>query len=166
VAKIGVFNVGFYRYWPQFPGLKERLDGSARNSRWGPPVRRGGGFPPAGGHGGSGRRAGSFRRAERGLDFLRRHHLRAVGVRAAGGRSGPRRRLVLVGLQPTPGMDPARATTSLQLEHDNCTSLPEISYALKRAGWRPRWCSECCANDEQAWARSASGPWRRGRPTL
>ena len=25
-AKIGVFNVGFHRYWPQFPGLRERLD--------------------------------------------------------------------------------------------------------------------------------------------
>ena len=25
-ARIGVFNVGFHRYWPQFPGLRERLD--------------------------------------------------------------------------------------------------------------------------------------------
>ena len=26
-ARVGVFNVGFHRYWPQFPGLKEELDG-------------------------------------------------------------------------------------------------------------------------------------------
>src|SRR5688572_17810093 len=26
-ARIGVFNVGFHRYWPQFPGLRERLAG-------------------------------------------------------------------------------------------------------------------------------------------
>ena len=29
-ARIGVFNVGFHRYWPQFPGLRERLDGYRR----------------------------------------------------------------------------------------------------------------------------------------
>ena len=26
-ARIGVFNVGFHRYWPQFPGLEDRLKG-------------------------------------------------------------------------------------------------------------------------------------------
>src|ERR1035437_10086373 len=25
-ARIGVFNAGFHRYWPQFPGLKEQLE--------------------------------------------------------------------------------------------------------------------------------------------
>ena len=25
-ARIGIFNVGFHRYWPQFPGLREELD--------------------------------------------------------------------------------------------------------------------------------------------
>ncbi len=29
-AKIGVFNVGFHRYWSQFEGLRERLEGYRR----------------------------------------------------------------------------------------------------------------------------------------
>jgi L-arabinose isomerase len=44
--------------------------------------------------------------------------------------------MVLVGLQPTAGMDVTKVTTRMQLAHDNCTSLPEIMYALRRCGLR------------------------------
>jgi L-arabinose isomerase len=42
--------------------------------------------------------------------------------------------MVLVGLQPSSHMDYAQATTAMQLEHDNITSLPEICGALIRCG--------------------------------
>jgi L-arabinose isomerase len=59
--------------------------------------------------------------------------------------------MVLAGLQPTPGMDAATATTCEQLAHDNCTSLPEISYALKRAGLPVDVVFGMLHDDDRAW---------------
>ena len=59
--------------------------------------------------------------------------------------------MVLVGLQPTSGMDTATATTYEQLAHDNCTSMPEIAYALKRAGYQTDVVFGMLHNDERAW---------------
>ena len=30
VGRVGVFGIGLAAYWPQFPGLKERLEGYQR----------------------------------------------------------------------------------------------------------------------------------------
>ena len=133
-ARIGVFNVGFHRYWPQFPGLRERLDGYRREfeeriSGFGAEVVSAGLVDTVE----AGRRAGEFFAAQD-LDLIFcfvTTYVQSAFVLPVAQRAG--QHMVLVGLQPTPAMNPATATTEEQLAHDNATSLPEIAYALKRA---------------------------------
>src|SRR5262249_52319811 len=42
-------------------------------------------------------------------------------------------------------------TTFEQLAHDNCTSMPEIAYALKRAGFQSDAVFGMLHNDDRAW---------------
>jgi len=123
-CKIGIFNVGFHRYWPQFPGLKERLDGyrlefEDRVRGFGAEVVSAGLVDTVE----SGRRAGELFAAA-GVDlifcFVTTYVQSAFVLPVAQRAKAP---MVLVGLQPTPGMDTATATTFEQLAHDNCTSL-------------------------------------------
>jgi len=152
VARIGVFNVGFHRYWPQFPGLRERLEGyravfEDRLREFGVEVVSAGLVDTVQ----SGRRAGEFFAAQN-VDlilcfvttYVQSGFVLPVAQRA-------KVRMVLVGLQPTPGMDPATATTPEQLAHDNCTSLPEIAYALKRAGLETDVIFGMLYDDQRAW---------------
>jgi L-arabinose isomerase len=151
-ARIGVFNVGFHRYWPQFPGLKERLDGYRRAfeeqvARLGVEVVSAGLVDTVD----SGRRAGGLFAAE-GVDLIFcfvTTYVQSAFVLPVAQRA--KAFMVLVGLQPTPGMDAARATTFEQLAHDNCTSLPEIAYALKRAGLATDVVFGMLADDARAW---------------
>jgi L-arabinose isomerase len=152
MTKIGVFHVGFHRYWPQFPGLRERLDGYRRKFE-----ERLRGFDvevvSAGlvDDVGSGRRAGDFF-ASHNVDLLFcfvTTYVQSAYVLPVAQRSHAH--LVLVGLQPTPGMDTATATTADQLAHDNCTSLPEILYAVKRARLQADVVFGMLHGDERAW---------------
>jgi L-arabinose isomerase len=151
-AKIGVFNVGFHRYWPQFPGLCERLEDyrrefEARLSGFGVEVVSAGLVDTVE----SGRRAGEFFAAQN-VDlifcdvttYVQSAFVLPVAQRGKG-------HMVLVGLQPTPGMDPAAATTFEQLAHDNCTSLPELSYALRRGGLQCEVVFGMLHHDDRAW---------------
>jgi L-arabinose isomerase len=136
-ARIGVFNVGFHRYWPQFPGLKEELDGyrvefENRLREMGVEVISAGLVDTVD----SGRKAGDYL-ASQNVDlifcFVTTYVQSAFVVPVA---QRGKAHMVLVGLQPTAGMDVKKVTTRLQLAHDNCTSLPEIMYALRRCGLR------------------------------
>ena len=152
MAKIGVFNVGFHRYWPQFPGLKDRLDGDRKTFEervrgFGVEVVSAGLVDTVE----SGRRAGELFAAQN-VDLMFcdvTTYVQSAFVLPVAQRA--QRHMVLVGLQPTPGMDPAKATTFEQLAHDNCTSLPEISYALKRAGMTVDVVFGMLHDDERAW---------------
>ena len=135
---IGVFSVGFDRYWPQFAGLRDRLeryreDFEAGLKRLGVEVVSAGLVDSVS----AARRAGELL-AARQVDLVfgdvTTYVPSAVVLPVMQIAKAP---LVLVGLQPTPGMDTATATTVDQLEHDNSTSLPEIVYALGRAGLPP-----------------------------
>ncbi|NWG13834.1 MAG: L-fucose/L-arabinose isomerase family protein [Acidobacteria bacterium] len=154
MTKIGVFNVGFHRYWPQFPGLRERLDGyrrefEARIAAPGVRVISAGLVDTVD----AGRRAGEYFAAQ-GVDLIFcdvTTYVQSAFVLPVAQRGNAR--MVLVGLQPTPGMDPATATTFEQLAHDNCTSLPEICYALTRAGLETDVIFGMLHGDDRAWAR-------------
>ena len=153
-AKIGVFNVGFHRYWPQFPGLRERLDGyravfEERVREIGVEVVSAGLVDTVE----SGRRAGELF-ASRNVDLILcfvTTYVQSAFVLPVAQRG--KARMVLVGLQPTSGMDSAHATTFEQLAHDNCTSLPEIAYALKRAGYPTNVVFGMLDGDERAWGQ-------------
>jgi L-arabinose isomerase len=151
-AKIGVFSVGFHRYWPQFPGLRERLEGyrqefETRVSEFGVQVVSAGMVDTVE----SGRRAGEFLAAQNPdlifcdvTTYVPSAFVLPVAQRA-------KANMVLVGLQPTEGMNVAGATTFEQLAHDNDTSLPELSYALRRAGLQPEVIFGMLHNDDRAW---------------
>ena len=135
--RIGIFNVGFHRYWPQFPGLREELDGY--RAEFEDNVRTLGAEVVSAGLVDtvqSGREAGdAFAKA--GVDlifcFVTTYVQSAFVVPVA---QRGKAHMVLIGLQPTKGMDVSSVTTHMQLAHDNCTSLPEIMYALRRCGLR------------------------------
>lgn len=134
VVRIGVFNVGFHRYWPQFPGLREELDSyrlefEAKLRALGVEVVSAGLVDDVD----SGRSAGDFF-ASRDVDLIFcfvTTYVQSAFVLPVAQLS--KKHVVLVGLQPTPGMDLRTANTHNQLAHDNCTSLPEIMYAFRRA---------------------------------
>ncbi|MGI6544796.1 MAG: arabinose isomerase [Limnochordia bacterium] len=136
-GRVGLFSVAHEPYWEQFPGLREQLETnssvlSRRLSALGVEVVDGGLVDTA-------RRAvevGEYLRAHA-VDLLICHvvtYATSAVVLPVVQRAGVD--VVLVGLQPTPGMDCRVATTFDQLLHDNVTSLPEIATALLRAGKR------------------------------
>lgn len=157
--RIGVFNVGFHRYWGQFPGLREQLDGyrrefEARVADLGADVISAGLVDTVE----RGRCAGESLAAQH-VDLVFcfvTTYVQSGFVLPAVQRCGAP--VVLVGLQPTPGMDMATATTYTQLCHDNCTSMPEIAYAMKRAGLQTDVIFGTI-EDERAWGRI--GEWVR-----
>ena len=137
-ARIGVFGIGHEPYWNQFPGLKEELEANtrafeARLESYDVDVVSGGLVDTST----RGREVGeAFRKASVDLlfCFVATYATSAVTLPVVQ-RAGVD--VVLIGLQPTPGMDCATATTRDQLLHDNVTSLPEISGALIRSGKAP-----------------------------
>jgi L-arabinose isomerase len=151
-AKIGVFNVGFHRYWPQFPGLRERLDRYRQEFEdqlrsLGVDVVSAGLVDTVE----SGRQAGDFFGAQR-VDLVFcfvTTYVQSAFVLPVAQRS--KAHMVLAALQPTAGMDVAAATTYEQLAYDNCTSLPEISYALRAAGLGVNVVFGTLRGDERAW---------------
>jgi L-arabinose isomerase len=153
-ARIGVFNVGFHRYWPQFPGLKEQLDeyrGEFERGlkEFGVEVVSAGLVDTVE----SGRKAGDFF-ASQNLDLIFcsvTTYVQSAFVLPVAQRCNAH--MVLVGLQPSSAMDIATATTFEQLAHDNCTSLPEISYACRRAGIEVDVIFGMLRDDPRAWTQ-------------
>jgi L-arabinose isomerase len=152
--RLGVFNVGFHRYWPQFPGLRERLESDrqqfeARLRSFGAEVVSAGLVDTVD----AGRRAGDLF-AARQVDLLFcdvTTYVPSAFVLPVAQRA--KAHMVLAGLQPTPGMKPELATMADQLAHDNCTSLPEIAYALRRAGRSADVIFGMLHNDRRAWEK-------------
>ncbi|MCP5117296.1 MAG: arabinose isomerase [bacterium] len=133
-TKIGTFAIGFDRYWPQFPGLKEQLEGylgefETRVAAFGVEVVSAGMVDRVA----AGRRAAELF-ATSGVDLIfcdvTTYCPSAMVMPVIQGGNAP---VVLVGLQPTPGMDPSRAVMGDQLAHDNCTNMPELVFAAERS---------------------------------
>ena len=139
-GRVGVFSVGHYIYWPQFPGLREKL---LEHTRYfiSELKKKGNAtiiaFDDLSDSVEQAFKIGDYF-AQQQLDLLfcfvatytPSAHVLPVIQRA----NVP---VVLLCLQPSAGMDYNKATTMLQLEHDNITSLPEISGAMARANKKP-----------------------------
>jgi len=156
---IGVFSVGFDRYWPQFAGLRERLEGYREEFEAG--LKRDGVEVVSAGlvdSASAARRAGELfasRQVELIFCDVTTYVPSATVLPVIQIAKAP---VVVVGLQPTPGMNPASATTPDQLAHDNSTSMPEIVYALRRAGMPPvDVVFGMLHDDERAWQKI--GAW-------
>ncbi|MHB0877102.1 MAG: L-fucose/L-arabinose isomerase family protein [Anaerolineae bacterium] len=133
--RIGVFGCGCWFYWQQFPGLRDRLVGhqgtfESRLRDAGVDVVSGDlvDTPEM-----AARVGDAFRREGVSLVFcyLSTYALSSTVLPVAQRAGVP---MVIVALQPNDAIDYEHATTFMQLEHDNETSLPEICCALERAG--------------------------------
>ncbi len=154
-ARLGVLSVGHDVYWPQFPGLKERLLGhhacfcEGLRARGSDVLDAGMSDNPA-----RARAIGDdLRRADVDLVIcLVATYSPSADALPAFQRAG--RPVVLAALQPAAALDYARATTFEQLANDNVTSVPEICCAMGRAGLDAAdVVVGRLTDDERAWAR-------------
>lgn len=133
-ARIGVFAVGLEAYWPQFEGLRQELLGY--HAEFIAMLEAHGVEVVDGGLADSPRKAAQVGDVlhERNVDLLicnvvtYSSSANALPVIQRAGRP-----VVLIGLQPEAALDYDNATTYAQLCNDNCTSLPEICCAIRRA---------------------------------
>lgn len=133
-VRVGLFSVAHAAYWPQFPGLLERLQGDhaafrARLAASGAEVIDGGMSDTA-----QAAEAIADQLARADVDllvcFLATYAPSSTALPVIQ-RAG--RPVVLAALQPRAALDYAHATTFEQLANDNIVSLPEICCALRRA---------------------------------
>ncbi|HKS94640.1 MAG TPA: arabinose isomerase, partial [Terriglobia bacterium] len=131
---VGVFGIGLAAYWPQFSGLKERLQGYQRRveeriGSWAAVVSAGLVDDAQ-----SARRAGeTFGRSDLDLIFC------YVGTYATSSQVLPviqhlRARTVILNLQPSAALDYARTGTGEWLANCCACCVPEIAGAFTRAG--------------------------------
>ena len=134
-ARVGVFGIGLAAYWPQFEGLKQRLEGYQRHvedrvRRMGAQVLSAGlvDTPEAA------RAAGdAFARGQ--TDLL----LCYVGTYATSSQVLPVVQragapTIVLNLQPSPAMDYERTDTKEWLAHCSACCVPEIACAFARCG--------------------------------
>lgn len=133
-AKIGIFGIGLAAYWPQFEGLKERLEGYQRQIEaklrdMGAEVASAGlvDTPPAA-------QAAGDLFARENVDMI----ICYVGTYATSSQVLPavqRRKapVLILNLQPNPTLDYPNTDTAKWLEHCCSCCVPEISNAFARS---------------------------------
>lgn len=159
-ARVGVFGIGLAAYWPQFAGLRERIEGYRRRveervTELGGDVVSAGLVDTAAGA----RDAGDlFARAQ--VDLVLCHAVTYAtssqvlpAVQAAGVP------VILLGLQPTASLDYAATDTSEWLANCAACCVPEIAGAFTRARIPYDTVTGTIEGDERAWERIAG--WLR-----
>jgi len=153
-AQVGVFGIGLAAYWPQFPGLKERLAGYQRHVE-----ERVAGFGAQVVSAGlvdtpeRAREAG-LELARQDLDLILCH----VATYATSAQVLPvvqkaRLPVVVLNLQPAAALDYETTDTGEWLAHCSACSAPEISNAFARAGVDFRVVSGMLFEDAAAWGQ-------------
>lgn len=156
-GRLGVFATGHHIYWPQFPGLKEKIlrhyDYFLRKLRESARATIVA-FDDLCDNSHKAFEVGDFFASQQ-LDLLFCYvatYTPSADVLPVIQRAGVP--VVLLGLQPSSSMDYPNATTQIQLENDNATSLPEISGAMIRFNQKPVDCIVgMLYEDERAWRR-------------
>ncbi|HSB16613.1 MAG TPA: hypothetical protein VLE22_19330, partial [Bryobacteraceae bacterium] len=155
-ARVGIFGIGLAAYWPQFPGLKERLEGyqaevEARCASFGARLVSAGlvDTPERA------RRAGEQFARER-VDLL----LCYVGTYATSSQVLPviqqaRAPVVVLNLQPVPALDYENTDTGEWLANCSACCVPEISNALARSSIPFHVVSGVLFEDDAAWREIA-----------
>jgi len=156
-GRVGVFSVGHYGYWPQFPGLEEKL--LKHTAYFVQQLQERGRATVIAAEG----LCDTSQRAFEVGDYFARQQLDllfcfiatytpSAHVLPVIQRAGVP--VVLLALQPSAGMDYVQATIALQLENDNITSAPEIAGAMARANQRlVDVVMGTLYDDERAWKR-------------
>ena len=157
-ARVGVFGIGLDAYWPQFAGLKERIEGYQRRveERIG---ELGGEVVSAGlvDTAQAAREAGD-RFASARVDLVLCHAVTyATSSTVLPGRAGRRSvPVVLLGLQPTATLDYADTDTGEWLANCAACCVPEIAGAFTRAGIPYDTVAGTIDDDERAWEKIAA----------
>jgi L-arabinose isomerase len=158
-ARIGVFGIGLAAYWPQFPGLKERLEGYLRRvegriGALGAEVVSAGLVDTAP----AARQAGEML-ARAGVDLLVCHvttyatSSQVLPIVQASGK-----RVLVLNLQPVDALDYENTDTGEWLANCSACSAPEIANAFTRARI-PFHVVSGTLDGEKAWAEI--GDWVR-----
>ncbi len=134
LAKVGVFGIGLAAYWPQFAGLKERLEGyqaqvEARLAGMGAEVVSAGLVDTAQ----AAVAAGDLFAGER-VDLI----ICYVGTYATSSQVLPavqrgKAPVLILNLQPAPALDYPNTDTGEWLAHCSACCVPEISNAFARS---------------------------------
>ncbi len=151
-ARVGVFAVGLAAYWPQFPGLREQLEGylgevGRRIASFGAELIRGGLVDTAQ----AARQVGD-EFARQGVDLVICH----TATYATSSQVLPivqqaRAPVVVLNLQPVAALDYERTDTAAWLANCSACCVPEIANAFVRAGVEFRVVSGMLFSDAAAW---------------
>ncbi len=159
-ARVGVFGIGLATYWPQFDGLKERIEGYQRRVE--ERVRELGGEVVSAGlvDTEQGARAAGDLFASRQVDVVFCHAVTyATSSTVLPVIQAAKVPAVLLGLQPTATLDYAEIDTAEWLANCAACCVPEIAGALTRARIPYDTVAGTIEDDERAWAKI--GAWVR-----
>jgi L-arabinose isomerase len=159
-ARIGVFGIGLAAYWPQFEGLKERIEGYQRRveERVG---ELGGDVVSAGlvDTEQAAREAGD-RLASSQVDLVLCHAVTyATSSTVLPVAQAAKVPVVLLGLQPAPALDYANTDTGEWLANCAACCVPEIAGAFTRARIPYDTVAGTIDDDDRAWQKI--GAWVR-----
>ncbi|MHB8648061.1 MAG: L-arabinose isomerase family protein, partial [Thermomicrobiales bacterium] len=157
-ARVGVFGIGLAAYWPQFPGLRERLEGYQRDveahlTQLGAAVVSAGliDTPEAG-------RAAGERFARENLDLLACY----IGTYATSSQVLPAVQrqqvpVLVLNLQPVAALDYAHTDTAEWLANCTACAVPELAGLFARARIPFNVVTGTLYDDQRAWG--AIGEW-------
>lgn len=159
-ARVGVFAVGLAAYWPQFPGLRERLEGylaevERRIAGFGVELVRGGLVDTAP----AARQAGEIFQRQ-GVDLLVCHTATyATSSQVLPVAEQARTPVLLLNLQPAAALDYERTDTAEWLANCSACCVPELANAFTRCGVRFRVVSGMLYEDGKAWTEIGQWCW-------
>ncbi|MEN3282878.1 MAG: L-arabinose isomerase [Solirubrobacteraceae bacterium] len=155
-ARVGVFGIGLHTYWPQFPGLRERIEGyqarvEERVAELGGDVVSAGLVDTEQ----AAREAGD-RFAAAQVDIVLCHAVTyATSSTVLPVAQAARAPVLLLGLQPTRTLDYAGVDTGEWLANCAACCVPEIAGAFTRARIPYDTVAGTIDDDERAWAKIA-----------
>src|SRR5215207_1425740 len=155
-ARVGVFGIGLETYWPQFEGLRERIEGYQRRveervAELGGDVVSAGLVDTA-----QAARAAGDRFAAAQVDLVLCHAVTyATSSTVLPVAQAAKAPVVLLGLQPTPTLDYANTDTGEWLANCAACCVPEIAGAFTRARIPYDTVAGTIEGDERAWGRIA-----------
>jgi L-arabinose isomerase len=157
-ARVGIFGIGLATYWPQFEGLRERIEGYQRRVE--ARVRELGGEVVSAGlvDTEQAARAAGDRFASAQVDLVLCHAVTyATSSTVLPVIQAAKVPALLLGLQPTPTLDYAETDTGDWLANCAACCVPEIAGALTRAGIPYDTVAGTIDGDARAWEKI--GAW-------
>ena len=164
-ARVGVFGIGLDAYWPQFEGLRERIEGYQRRVEERVARRSAArSSPPGSSTPRRGAREAGDRFAAAQVDLVLCHAVTyATSSQVLPAVQAAKVPVVLLGLQPTATLDYEHIDTGEWLANCAACCVPELAGAFTRARIPYDTVAGTIDDDERAWAKIARLGARGGR---